>query len=359
MYRRISLFALLCACLLTISGMAFAAGTITVNAASINHVSDALKISAPRTYEVVEAENTDRSLADPATVCGRNVDQPVWFKFKADRAVTIVLSTEGSHLAYSNPYQSYSEDTVMALYAHLDPNSAPSHLTLAEVACNDDAVMTIEESSQIGFTAEPGMQYYVMVMPHLSAPDLLDGSSYRLNVRVINLMESGNFEDMGGQIAPWKSSALGSGDDGLSCAGADCNYRFQHGLLGASKLKQVIKRFAGLKLSPGVSLRLGVTMTFNDQPNASMKLKVIYADGTSEQVTTALTSANDSGTLVVNSTFLLLDKAVEKIIVQFIDSTGGYGWLDIDNVSLIAIVLPPVRDTLTAPVLPLPAAPLN
>lgn len=356
MYRRFALFAVLCACLLTISGLVSAAGTVTVSAASINHVSDALKIVGPRTYEIVDAENTDRSLADPAQACGRNVDQPVWFKFKADRAVTIALSTDGSYLAYGNPNQSYSEDTVIALYAHLDPNSAPSHLTLSQVSCNDDAVMTIEKSSQVTFTAEPGTQYYVMVMPHLSDPDLPDGSSYRLNVRVINLAEYGNFEGMGGQIAPWKSGALGSGDDGLSCTAADCDYRFQHGLLGASTLKQTIKRFAGVKLDAGVSLRLGVTMTFNDQPNASMKLKVIYADGTSEQVTTALTSASDSGTLSVNSAFLLLDKPVEKIIVQFTDSTGGYGWLNIDNVSLIAIVLPPARDALTAPVLPLPAA---
>lgn len=351
MYRHVSLLALMCACLLLVSGVASAGATVSVNAADIDRPADALKIAAPRTYEVTAVENTTMSLSNPQTVCGRTVSHPVWFKFKADRAVSVGLTTDGTHLAYSGANQSYHENTVMGLYAHLDPESAPSHLTLSQVYCNDDAVATIEMSSQINFTAEPGMQYYVLVIPYLSTAAQA-GSTYRLNARVTNLVEFGGFEDMADGIKPWKAGLLGSSDDQVICSGADCDYRFQHGLLGASTLKQTIKSFGGLKLKNGVALMLSFTMSFSGQPNASAKVKVVYTNGTSDSMTTAMTSAQNSGTLQVTSGMLNLSGAVSKIVVRFTDVSGGSGHLDIDNVWLMAIQAQPNREAALA--LPLP-----
>src|SRR5690606_14991299 len=155
----------------------------------------------------------------------------------------------------------------------------------------------------------------------------------------------------------------GKGDDGLDCAIAnDCSVYMEQSALGTSKLTQTISTLGGVKLNAGSTLFLAAHITNNGAlPDATLKLRVIYKDGTTAQVTEKVEwmGHDRSGTQWLTPS-LELTKPAAKVVVQFIVKNNfSSAWFQIDEVQLEvlpkgALIPPPVAP---AAVLPVPAAP--
>lgn len=358
MNRRISLFVIVCASLLMISGMASAKAKL-IQATNTDNIKQALTVKANLSYAVDNANLATVQSGEVMHSC-RSGDLPsVWFKYKADRDITVTFDTNNTFIPYGAPVEAHFEDTVMSVYALTagSPDKA-NFKKLTEVACNDQAYDWLDYS-RVSLDVEAGQWYYIRVTPFLFTP-MPAGSSIMLNVGATELIVNGGFEEGG---TGWTLKGAGSADDGLDCADPlDCSVYIEQSALGASKLTQVINTLGGVKLNAGTTLFLAAHIT-NDGtlPAATLKLQVIYTDGTVAKATQSVEwMGNDrSGTQWLTPS-LELTKPAAKVVVQFIVKNNlSSGWFQIDDVQLEALpkgalIPPPVAP---AALLPVPETP--
>lgn len=358
MTRRISLFVIVCASLLMLTGIA-AAKDKQVQSTDIDHLKQALTVKANLSYVAANANLATVQTGEVNHSC-RPGDLPsVWFKYKADRDIKVTFDTNDTFIPYGSPVEAHFEDTVMSVYALTSgtPDKAKFG-RLSEVACNDQAYDWLDYS-RVSVDVEAGQWYYIRVTPFLFTP-MPAGSSIKLNVQASELIVNGDFEEGG---TGWRLGGAGKADDGLDCADVfDCSVYMEQSALGNSKLTQVIDTLGGVKLTAGSTLFLAAHITNEGAlPNAFLKLQVIYKDGTTAQVTEAVEwmGHDRSGTQWLTPS-LELTKPAAKVIVQFIVKNNlASAWFQIDEVQLEVLpegelIPPPVAP---AAVLPVPEAP--
>jgi hypothetical protein len=240
----------------------------------------------------------------------------------------------------------------MYLLSSGTPNAA-TFAKLSEPVCNDDFTPSVRYSS-LTVQVSAGEWYYVRVTPYktLAVPA---GSSYVLNVRVNNLVESGEFP-VGSIGRDWTLSGKGISDDSHDCTDPqNCMMRINHSALGPTKLMQVIDSLKGVAAPVGSTVY--ATADINSS-GSNIKLKMIlqvtYTDGTSEKVVDSYTpiQARDSRFDGLDA-WLTTDKPVAKILVRFIDKTKNTGWVTIEDVRVIT----EKSNSPTRLALPLPAGP--
>lgn len=358
MTRRISLFVIVCASLLMLTGIASAKDK-QVQTTDTDHLKQALTVKANLSYVAANANLATIQTGEPMHSC-RPGDLPsVWFKYKADRDIKVTFDTNDTLIPYGAPAEASFEDTVMSVYALTSgtPDRAKFE-KLSEVACNDQAYDWLDYS-RVSIDVAAGQWYYIRVTPFLFAP-MPAGSSIKLNVSATELIVNGDFEEGG---TGWTLKGAGKADDGLDCfEPLDCAVYMEQSALGTSKLTQTIDTLGGVKLNAGSTLFLAAHVT-NDGtlPNATLKLQVIYKDGTTAQVTESVEwmGHDRSGTQWLTPS-LELTKPAAKVIVQFIVKNNlSSAWFLIDEVQLEVLpageLIPPPATS--APLLPVPEVP--
>jgi hypothetical protein len=356
--RRISLFVIVCASLLMISGIASAAPK-QVQAKDTDHIRQALTVKANLSYAVANAHMATVQTGEPMHSCRAVTHPSVWFKYKATRDITVTFDTNDTHLPYAAPNEDYVEDTVMSVYALTAGTPDKANFNkLAEVGCNDQAYDWLDYS-RVTVEVSADQWYYIRVTPYLSGP-MPTGSVVRLNVGATDLIVNGHFENGG---TGWKLGGPGMSDDGLDCANLnDCSVYMEQSAFGNSKLTQTIDTLGGVKLNAGSTLFLAAHITNNGTlPDATLKLRVIYTDGTFAQTSEQVEwmGHDRSGTQWLTPS-LELTKPAARVIVQFIVKNNlSDAWFQIDEVQLEvlpkgALIPPPVAPS---DVLPVPQAP--
>jgi hypothetical protein len=354
--HRISLFVIVCASLLMIGGIASAK---QVQTTATDNLKQALTVKANLSYVAANANLATVQTGEPVHSCRSGNLPSVWFKYKADRNIRVTFDTNDTFIPYGSPAEAHFEDTVMSIYALTSgtPDNA-SFAKLAAVACNDQAFDWLDYS-RISLDVAAGQWYYIRVTPYLFAP-MPAGSSIKLNVSATDLIENGGFEEGG---TGWTLKGAGKADDGLDCADPfDCSVYMEQSALGTSKLTQTISTLGGVKLNAGSTLFLAAHITNNGVlPDATLKLQVVYTDGTMAQATEKVEwmGHDRSGTQWLTPS-LKLTKPAAKVIVQFIVKNNlSSAWFQIDEVQLEvlpkgALIPPPVAP---ASLLPVPEAP--
>ena len=358
MTRRISLFVIVCASLLMLTGVASAKAK-QIQTTDINNVKQALTVKANLSYTAVNANLATIQTGEPMHSCRPGGLPSVWFKYKADRDIRVTFDTSDTLIPYGSPAEAHFEDTVMSVYALTSGTPDKANFNkLAEVACNDQAYDWLDYS-RVSLDVDAGQWYYIRVTPFLFTP-MPAGSSIQLNVAASDLIVNGNFEEGG---TGWTLKGAGKGDDGLDCSVAnDCSVYMEQSMLGTSKLTQTIDTLGGVKLNAGSTLFLAAHITNDGSlPNATLKLQVVYTDGTTAQVTEAVEwmGHDRSGTQWLTPS-LELTKTASKVIVQFIVKNNlSQAWFQIDEVQLEVlpkgVLIPP--PAAPAGMLPVPEAP--
>lgn len=354
MNRRISLFVIVCASLLMLTGIASAKDK-QVQTTATDHLKQALTVKANKSFVATNAHLATLQSGEMEHSC-RPGDLPsVWFKYKADRNIRVTFDTKGTNMPYGAPNQASYQDTVMSIYALTagTPDKAKFQ-KLSEVACNDQAHEWLDYS-HVSIEVNAGQWYYIRVTPYLFTP-MPAGSTIKLNVQATDLIVNGNFEQGG---TGWKLGGAGKADDGLDCSDPnDCSVFMRQSSLGKSKLTQSIDTLGGVKLNAGSTLFLAAHITTEGAlPEGSLKLKVIYKDGTiAQDVEKVDWTIMRAGTQWLTPS-LELTKPVSRVIVQFIVKDNlSSAWFQIDEVQLE--VLPKGAYIPSAPaLLPVPEAP--
>lgn len=353
MFRRTGTLLCFVFCLLTISGLASAKA---IQAPESNNLVDAMRIVAGKSYTVKAAETATLEQGEMNHTCvvpGQG--NSVWFRYKADRDITVTFDTNGSNLPYAAPYQAYSTDTVMSVYV-LEDSTPPSEATfpaLWSAGCNDD-VITGTRYSKLTVEMNSNLWYYIRITPFKAGVLLPVDSTYKLNVRVENLVAYGNFQTNPVSFAAnWTLSGPGASDDAMICdVNSACAFNFNSGAAGSSKLKQVIDSFGGLKLNPGDLLTLSATAYLEGtQQDFKMKLIVTYTDGTTERKNAKVSATRLADTVGLSTTPMLVDKPVARIVVMLVNSAQDAG----SGINIDDVVLKPSKVSSQAPAaLPLP-----
>lgn len=346
MNRRLLTLICLCTCLLLISGIASAGPTKTTDAASIDNLVDALKINANTTYFAVNASAaTIEQNESPPLNCGLGGQPSVWFKYKADRAVSLSLQTSESFFNYDDAFAPYRYDTVMTLYEL--KNDSVSYGNLSQVACNDDVAVDVRYS-RINFTPVPGRWYYIRVTP-FKANAIPAGSQFVLTAYVSDLLDD----------TSWTFKGKGKSDDVMNCNN-HCYFNFLHTVKGASKVVQTIDTFKGVRLQPGAALMLSASAYYNgSKQNHVLKVVVTYTDGTKHvrKAKEYIPPNRTSGSLVFESYTLTIEKPVKSVKVMFVEKTKGLtdSFISVSDIRLL--VFPNSMASRDGGALPLPDAP--
>lgn len=356
MFRRTGVLLCFVFCLLTLSSLASAKA---VQAAESDNIIDAVRVVAGKSYTVKAAEAATLEQGEMNHTCIVTPGQgnSVWFRYKSDRDITVTFDTNGTNLPYAAPNQAYTTDTVMSVFT-LNNDTPPSEATFPALwtsGCNDDVAVGTRYS-KLTVEMNSNLWYYIRVTPYKAGVPLPAGSTYKLNVRVENLVAYGSFQTNPVSFAAnWTLSGQGASDDAMICdVNSACAFHFNSGAAGSSKLKQVIDSFGGLKFSPGDLLMLSATGHLEGtQQDFKMKLAVTYADGTTTRkkalVTTDATRLADTVTL--STVPMLIEKPIARIVVTLVNSAQ-----DADSgINIDDVVLQPMTLSSEAPAaLPLP-----
>ena len=362
MNRRISLFVIVFASLLMLTGIASAKAK-QVQAKDVNNLKQALTVQANLSYMVANANLATAQTGEPSHSCRPGALQSVWFKYKATRDITVTFDTNDTFIPYGSPVEAHFEDTVMSVYKLTSGTPDNARFSrLAEVACNDQAYDWLDYS-RVSVDVEAGQWYYIRVTPFLFTP-MPAGASIKLNVGATDLIANGDFEEGG---TGWTLKGIGKADDGLDCSIAnDCSVYMEQSMLGTSKLTQTISSLGGVKLNAGSTLFLAAHIT-NDGalPAASLKLQVVYTDGTTAHATESVEwmGHDRSGTQWLTPS-LKLTKPAAKVIVQFtVKNNASSAWFQIDEVQLEVlpkgVLIPAIATEAPAALLPVPEAPTD
>ncbi len=357
MNHRSALIVCLFAVLLLISSVASAAKPQRVWASSTDNLQQAMTVTANKSYKITHADEATVQASEPQHDCRAGSLPSVWFRYKADRQITVTFDTSGSHFGYPIASSSYNTDTVMSVYVmpHGNPN-APEFSDLDDVSCSDDAPDG-PRHSELTVEVTDNAWYFIRVTPYLLSTPISSEGSFRLNVTASNLLSDADFK-ITQFVTEWALTGMGAPDDVILCPGGiDCTLVFTHSALGSSTMKQVIDSFGGVKLPVGTSLVLSADMYIgSSEQNFTMKLKVVYTDGTSTTKTGKLSQTRLSDSVVLDTKPLVLTKPVARIIVQLTDKETTPGKMEIDDMTLRAIASGSSAGA-SALALPLPGAP--